>query len=171
MPLTVTLREAPYAEVFTEASSSEGGGSNSVNAGSSSGNSNGNESEGNNDGNAAESGSHGQKSVENTPTIPTISFPYAISGTDLVVEQVGAYDGYFIEDGSDAEVSGIVAIVLKNNGSSLEFVGIGISQGTRSLAFTGSLIPAGATVILQEQNRAVYSLDPYYSATATKTNL
>ncbi len=151
----------------TEASSSEGGGSNSGKAGSSSGNNNGDESEDNNDGNVAEPESHSQNSVEGTPSIPTISFPYDISGTGLVIEQVGAYDGYFIEDGSDAEVSGIAAIVLKNNGSSLEFVGIGISQGTRSLAFTGSLIPAGATVILQEQNRAEYSLDPYYSATAT----
>ncbi len=57
--------------------------------------------------------------------------------------------------------------MLKNNGGNLKFAGIGISQGTRSLAFTGSLIPAGSTIILQEQNGAVYSMDPYYSATAT----
>ena len=117
---------------------------------------------------ASQSESQPQAPVEeSTPPIPTIDFPYAISGTDLVVEQIGAYDGYFIEDGSDRETSGIAAIVLTNKGKSLRFVGIGISQGTRSLAFTGSLIPAGATVILQEQNGAEYSMDPYYSATAT----
>ena len=112
--------------------------------------------------------SHDQTPNNNTVEIPTISFPYSIEGTGIVVEQLGSYDGYFIEDGSDKEVSNIAAIVLKNNGGNLRFVGIGISQGTRSLVFSGSMIPAGATVILQEQNGAAYSSsDPYYSATAT----
>ena len=112
--------------------------------------------------------SHDQTPNNNTIEIPTISFPYSIEGTGIVVEQIGSYDGYFIEDGSDREVSNIAAIVIKNNGGNLRFVGIGISQGTRSLVFSGSMIPAGATVILQEQNGAAYSSsDPYYSATAT----
>lgn len=111
--------------------------------------------------------SHDQNN-DNTAKIPTIAFPYAIEGTGIVVEQIGSYDGYFIEDGSDREVSGIAAIILKNNGGDLRFVGIGISQGERSLAFSGSMIPAGSTVVLQEQNGAAYSSsDPYYSATAT----
>ena len=104
------------------------------------------------------------------PSIPTISFPYAITGTDLVVQQVSSYSGYYIEDASDREVSNIAAIVLTNNGGDLNFVGIGISQGDRSLAFTGSQIPAHSTVIIQEQSAAAYSsTDPYYSATATTT--
>jgi len=111
--------------------------------------------------------SHDQNN-DNAAKIPTIAFPYVIEGTDIVVEQIGSYDGYFIEDGSDKEVSGIAAIILKNNGGDLRFVGIGISQGERSLAFSGSIIPAGATVVLQEQNGAAYSAsDPYYSATAS----
>ena len=103
------------------------------------------------------------------PPIPTISFPYAIPGTDLVVRQVSPYNGNFIEDGSDAEVSGIAAIVLTNQGGDLDFAGIGISQGERSLAFSASQIPAGATVIIQEQNKAAYAEDFYYSCTATVT--
>ncbi len=121
----------------------------------------------NSDDNTSQSKSDNQDSSENLPDIPTISFPYAIGGSDLVIERVGSYEGYFVEDGSDREVSGIATIVLKNNGDDLRFTGIGISQGTRSLAFVGSLIPAGATIIIQEQNGAEYSKDPYYSATAT----
>ncbi len=109
---------------------------------------------------------------EITPTpISTISFPYEIPGTNLVVEQISPYSGFYVEDVSDDKVSNIAAIVLKNNGGPLEFVGIGISQGTRSLAFTGSEIPAGAAVIIQEQNRAVFSDDPYYSCTANTTEV
>lgn len=102
--------------------------------------------------------------------IPTISFPYAIEGSDLVVEQIRTYSGYFLEDGSDREVSDVAVIVLTNNGADLEFAGIGISQGTRNLAFSASQIPAGATIIIQEQNGAAFDMDdPYYSATATTT--
>lgn len=120
--------------------------------------------------NKPQSGTNGQTSGTGTSSIPEIFFPYAIPGTDLVVEQVSQYNGYFIEDGSDREVSDIAAIVLKNNGSEdLEFAGIGISQGSRNLAFSASQIPAGATVIIQEQSGAAFTADPYYSATASTT--
>lgn len=102
-------------------------------------------------------------------TIPVISFPYEIPGTDLVVQQIRSYDGIYIEDGSDSETAGIAALVLTNNGENLEFAGIGISQGTRNLGFSASQIPAGATIIIQEQTKASYSTDPYYTATATTT--
>ena len=114
-------------------------------------------------------GSSSQESKIEEPPIPTISFPYAISGTDLVVQQISPYSGYYIEDGSDQEVSNVAAIVLTNNGGDLDFAGIGISQGDRSLAFSASQIPAGATVIIQEQTKAAYAEDYYYSCTATVT--
>ncbi len=125
-------------------------------------------STGNPDDNASQQGSDKQSSGKSTSDISEISFPYTISGTDLVVEQIRSYSGYFIEDGSDKDISGVAAIVLKNNGDDLEFAGIGISQGTRSLGFSAAQIPAGATVIILEQNGASFSSsDPYYSATAT----
>ncbi len=105
-------------------------------------------------------------SIEPTP-IPTIDFPYAIPGTDLTILQVSPYSGYFLEDGSGDRVSNIMTIVLKNNGGDLAYAGIGVSQGERNLAFTASSIPAGSTVIIQEQNRAAYMDGSFYSATAT----
>ncbi len=102
--------------------------------------------------------------------VATISFPYTIPNTDLVVEQVSSYSGYFIEDSSNDEVSDITAIVLRNNGKPLDFAGIGISQGERSLAFSASDIPAGAAVIIQEQSRAAFLDEPFYSCTATAEN-
>ncbi len=113
----------------------------------------------------------GSSEKEESTSIPQISFPYAIPGTDLVIEQIRSYNGIFIEDGSDSDVTGIAAIVLTNKGGNLEFAGIGISQGDRSLAFTASMIPAGATIILQAPNKEAYSEAPYYSATATTRKL
>ncbi len=105
-------------------------------------------------------------SIDPTP-IPTIDFPYAIPGTDLTILQVSPYSGYYLEDGSGDRVSNVMTIVLKNNGGDLSFAGIGVSQGDRNLAFTASSIPAGSTVIIQEQNRAAYMDGSFYSATAT----
>jgi len=102
--------------------------------------------------------------------IPTISFPYTIPGTNLVVQQISPYSGYFLEDGSDRSVSNVAAIVLTNNGAeNLAFAGIGIAQGEKSYAFSGSQIPAGATVILQEQNAAALTGGDFHSCTASTT--
>lgn len=101
--------------------------------------------------------------------IPTISFPYAIGGTNLVVQQISPYSGYFLEDGSDRGVDNIAAIVLTNNGEALDFAGIGIAQGENSYAFSGSQIPAHSTVIIQEQSGAVLAAGDYHSCTATTT--
>ena len=103
------------------------------------------------------------------PPIPEISFPYTIPGTGLTIEQVSPYSGYYLEDGSSDAISNVSTIVLKNDGGDLSFAGIGISQGERNLAFSGSNIPANSTVIIQEQNRAAYMDGLFYSATATTT--
>ncbi|MEE1327426.1 MAG: hypothetical protein UHS47_02670, partial [Oscillospiraceae bacterium] len=59
-----------------------------------------------------------------------LSFPYAIPGSDLVIEQVNSYDGLFFEDGSDREVSNVTAIVLANKGNScMEYVNITMKCG------------------------------------------
>lgn len=159
--------DSDNAEEDAEAENEDGEASESDSAG-------GNESAGyagnSDNGNSGNSGGNSSQSgTVNVPDIPTISFPYAIPNTDLVVEQISSYSGYFIEDGSDQEVSGIAAIVLTNNGGDLDFVGIGISEDDRSLAFSASQVPAGSSIIIQEQNMAAYMNGNYYSCTATTT--
>ena len=123
----------------------------------------------------SQSESETQATTEETsstaPVIPEIAFPYAIPESDLIIEKVVSYDGYYIEDASDAEISGIAAVVVTNTGGDISFAGIGISQGSRSLGFSASQVPAGATIIIQEQTKAPYTFDPYYSATATITRV
>ncbi|MBQ5951129.1 MAG: hypothetical protein IJL66_03140 [Lachnospiraceae bacterium] len=107
------------------------------------------------------------ETVPTTLPLPEISFPYTIEGSEVVIEKLSTYNGYYIEDGKDESVSGVAAIVLTNKGSDATFVGVGISQAGGALAFSGSQIPAGATVIILEQNKAAYDGNPCYSCTAS----
>ncbi len=107
------------------------------------------------------------ETIPPTLPIPSISFPYTIEGSDVVVEKLTTYNGYYIEDGQDEPVTDVAAIVLTNKGSDLAFVGVGIAQAAGSLSFTGSRIPAGASVVILEQNKKTYDGGECYTCTAT----
>ena len=101
------------------------------------------------------------------PTRTVITFPYEIPGTDIVIRQFTSYNGYYIEDVSDDEISNVATIVLENKGGDKEFIGVAINQETVSLAFSASDIPSGARVVVQEQTRAAFTGEPCYSCTAS----
>ena len=101
------------------------------------------------------------------PTRTAITFPYEIPGTDIVIRQFTSYNGYYIEDVSDDEISNVATIVLENKGGDKEFIGVAINQETVSLAFSASDIPSGARVVVQEQTRASFTGEPCYSCTAS----
>lgn len=91
------------------------------------------------------------------PTNPdgSLSFPYAISGTDLVIQSVRSYDGVFLEDGSNQDVTGISTMVLVNNGQTgIEYAEITLNQGSTVLRYRATSIPAGATLVVQEATAA-----------------
>lgn len=91
------------------------------------------------------------------PTNPdgSLAFPYTIPGTDLVIQAVRSYDGVFLEDGSNTDVTGISTMVLVNNGQSgIEYAEITLNQGPVTLKYKATSIPAGATVVVQEATAA-----------------
>ena len=91
-------------------------------------------------------------------TASSIEIPYAIPGTTLVIRQFNSYDGVFLEDGSDAEVTGISAIVVENTGDvGIEYADITINQGGTDFQYTASAIPAGTTIVVQEASGSSYS--------------
>lgn len=101
-----------------------------------------------------------------------LAFPYAIPGTNLVITAINSYDGIFLEDGSDREVTGIAAMVLVNKGSvGVEYVNITLMQGERQLQFTATALPAGKTVVVQEANAAEYRSDSYSQCSADVAEL
>ena len=99
-------------------------------------------------------------------------FPFAIPDTQLEVLNVGAYDGLFLEDGSDDEISGVAALVLRNCGkAAVEYVSISMTCGNTPLEFEGSDIPSGAMIVLQDKNRTAFSGGTISNCSATVAEL
>lgn len=93
--------------------------------------------------------------------------PYAIEGTELTVQNISSYDGIFLEDGSDGEVTGVAAMVVENTGdTNVEYAAITISCNGETLEFDASDLPAGATVVVQEKNKTPYQSGTYTDCSA-----
>lgn len=95
-----------------------------------------------------------------------IYLPTWISGTSILVERLCAYDGPFLEDGSDAEVINIAALLVKNIGSyELQRAEITLHFGSETMVFYGEHIPAGATIALLEKNATPYCAKQFTACT------
>lgn len=96
-----------------------------------------------------------------------LEFPLEVCGTPLVIERTAMYDGPYVEDGSDDEVTGVAGIVLRNNGNEMVLrAEIVLEQGSRRLNFNAEMIPPGAAILILEANRSVYSMLDYTSCLA-----
>ena len=97
-------------------------------------------------------------SVSVTPTMPTtvpaLQLPYTIPGTGLIVEQIKAFDGIYVEDGSNAEIKGVSMIMLRNFGKyDIDLATITMTYGQYTREFVVSSLPKGATIVVQEKNK------------------
>ena len=96
-----------------------------------------------------------------------VFFPYVIVGTELTVQNISSYDGIFLEDGSDGEVTGVAAMVVENTGdTNVEYAAITISCNGETLEFDASDLPSGATVVVQEKNKTPYQSGTYTDCSA-----
>lgn len=83
---------------------------------------------------------------------------------NISIRSLGGYDGLFIEDGSDAEVSGVLALQFTNNGSdAIQYAEYAFQAGSETLSFKLSDLPAGYSAVVLEANR-----HPYDSAEVLK---
>ena len=81
-----------------------------------------------------------QSVQEEIPTETTdFSLPYEPENWDLRVEKLICYDGPYIEDGTNAPVSGVAGAVLHNAGDR----GISCRAGEQDNLFYGDLAAAG----------------------------
>ena len=131
-------------------------------------------------GQAANSGSSESAQRDPSPVLPDpeesaddseeetqISFPYTIPNTSLVIENIASYDGIFLEDGSDASVTGIYSMVLENSGDTdVEYARITLNCDDSPITFEVSDVPSGATVVAQEINKTSYQDGTYSDCSA-----
>lgn len=83
-----------------------------------------------------------------------ITFPCAVPGYDLVIEKLAPYQGMFVEDGSNVQVSDVAMLLLHNEGDQpLEFGQITVEYEGESLLFEVSALPAGERAVVQEKTR------------------
>lgn len=117
------------------------------------------------------SGESGQKNEEQKPDqqegAQPISFPYTIPGSSLVVQTIAGYDGPYLEDGADEDVSNIAAMIIRNSGSvDIEYAEVEVETKSGTLTFVLTDLPAGATLAAQESNRSAYSKQDCYGVRA-----
>lgn len=108
-----------------------------------------------------------------SPTIPTKDpeptyvqtgnqegLPCNVKYTPLVVRQLAGYDGPYLENGTEEELTGVAALVVENTGTiGIEYVQLVINQGQRELVFDATYIPPRGTVLILEKNRQPYTRD------------
>lgn len=92
-------------------------------------------------------------------SVPGFNMNESIYGTTfdngLQVLCAGSYSGAFLEDGTDEQVTDILAIIVRNNGSSLvEYGKIELPlSDKRTATFIFSGLPVGASILIQESSR------------------
>lgn len=100
-------------------------------------------------------------------TVQGISLPYSIGGSRLVIRSITSYDGTYIEDGSDSDISGVTVIILENTGDTeVEYASITVNREGTELQFEASALPAGGTVVVQEKNRVLFEGGNYTDCSA-----
>jgi len=94
-------------------------------------------------------------------------FPYKIPNTSLVIQKVRPYDGVFIEDGSDRQVSGISAIVVENTGNEyIEYAKICMQCNEKPLVYELRTLGPKGVIIVQESTAAGYEKGEYSNCSA-----
>ena len=97
-----------------------------------------------------------------------MEFPYSIPGSNLLVRSIASYDGSFIEDGSDSDVSGVTVMVVENTGKTqAEYAAISLNRDGKALQFEVSALPAGGMAVVQESNKVPFQEGNYTDCTAS----
>lgn len=96
--------------------------------------------------------------------LETFVAPVSVSGTNLVIDQIAAYDGPYIEDGTDREVVNVLALVLRNTANvGISHAELTFMRGKEEYRFTADTIPPGASVVVLEKQRKPY-IDTSYTS-------
>ena len=89
------------------------------------------------------------------------SFPLALQYTTLVVEAFSSYDGPWLEDGSEENVIGVAALLVRNTGTvGIEYARITLQQNGREMTFDATYIPPKGSILLLEEEKQPYTDAP-----------
>lgn len=84
---------------------------------------------------------------------PGLQFPCAVPGHDLTIEKLAPYNGMFVEDGTNVQVTDVAMILVHNTGKdALEYTEITVKFAQETLVFQITALPAGERMVVQEKN-------------------
>lgn len=93
-----------------------------------------------------------------------------LEDTNLTIEAIGSYSGTFLEDGSDEAIEkGLALIVTNNNAKTLQIAMLSLTDGDKTYEFQITTLPAGASVLVLEKNKAIYDSALTYRAADCST--
>ena len=99
-----------------------------------------------------------------------IHLPASVPGTAMIAQRVSAYDGPFLEDGSDREVFEIASLLVYNSGSKeLLTARITLQYPEGEYIFVGDNIPPNSWILLLEQEEKPYRRDDPIACTGRQT--
>lgn len=78
-------------------------------------------------------------------------------GQGLTLVDIGTYSGAYVEDGSDESVSGVLSIIVRNDGDrDIQYAEVYISVDNVFSCFKVTTLPAGASATVLENDRMEY---------------
>ena len=104
-----------------------------------------------------------QTAPEDTTAPPgeETGLPCTFRYTSLVAQALTVYDGPSLEDGTEAALEDVAALVLENTGTvGIEYAQIVLTQDGQELRFEATYIPPRATVLVVEADQTLYSDAP-----------
>ena len=98
--------------------------------------------------------------AQEMPQSLSVSFPCRVTGTQMQAIALVSYEGPFWEDGSDEEVAGVAALLIKNSGDLHLAQGAVIMEWKETrMVFELSAIPPGTQVLVLEKDKAAFRQD------------
>lgn len=90
-------------------------------------------------------------------------------GYGIYVTDIGSYTGMYMEDGSDEILSGILMMVVKNDGAQdIQYAEITMDMGETQANFAITTLPVGESMVVLEKNRLAWDAETDYSAILPK---
>ena len=82
-----------------------------------------------------------------------LQFPCEVPGYNLKIEKLAPYNGLYVEDGSNVQVTDVAMLLVSNNGDKpVEYTEITVTFANETLYFQITALPAGAKLVVQEKN-------------------
>lgn len=82
-----------------------------------------------------------------------IQFPCEVAEYGLTIEKMAAYNGMFVEDGTNAVTENVAMLLIENNGEyPVEYTQICVQYGEEQLLFDVSALPVGEKLVVQEKS-------------------